>query len=55
MEKQLSNIRREVVFITNAVTYRTSFFLRIAKGDLLGDGYVYYDIVYEQALLFPLI
>jgi DNA-directed RNA polymerase subunit E'/Rpb7 len=54
-EKQLSNIRREVVFITNAVTYRTSFFLAIPKIDLLGDGYTYYDIVYEQALFFPLI
>lgn len=54
-EKQLNNIRREVVFITNAVTYRTSFFLNIRKTDLLGDGYTYYDIVYEQALFFPLI
>lgn len=54
-EKQLSNIRREVVFITNAVTYRTSFFLNIRKADLLGDGYTYYDNVYEQALFFPLV
>lgn len=54
-ESQLKNIRREFIFITNAITFKSSFLKAIPKEELLGTGYIYYDIVYEQALIFPLV